>query len=377
MRPLTVHRSLLLAVGSLAACGGDLPLRERIASTRPLAMRVEAVDPMADAEAAVRTEMLPFERVRVVPWVVDDEGPLSLDEVGQELDPVWLACALQPVEGLFGCLSSSFPLDPADVPACPEVTPTDFDPNAGMIPEAPSPCLITGGTPAQPELTVPLDPVFLLGGDLEVTMIAHIPGEGSTQTCMEVLFEEPNDLPASCIYATQRVPVGPDAMLAQLAVDFGIADPEQLGAIPETIPDPDANPRIQRVTVTAFDADDTPAGTFDVARGEVLQLPPETRLELEAEAPEGDLQTYLVQRDNDEFVEREEVYEAQWFRTWGELLGATSNDPLAINTWTLVPGEQDPDDTPPGNRATLFYVLRDDRQGVDWWWFHVDLMAAP
>ena len=36
-------------------------------------------------------------------------------------------------------------------------------------------------------------------------------------------------------------------------------------------------------------------------------------------------------------------------------------------------GTQDEDDEPPDGRAHLFYVLRDSRLGVEWWWLEVEV----
>ena len=55
-----------------------------------------------------------------------------------------------------------------------------------------------------------------------------------------------------------------------------------------------------------------------------------------------------------------------------------SDDPRSLNVWRMLPGEQDDIESPvpPDGRATLYYVLRDDRQGVDWFWFHVSVKPA-
>jgi hypothetical protein len=78
-----------------------------------------------------------------------------------------------------------------------------------------------------------------------------------------------------------------------------------------------------------------------------------------------------------DFEEKQETYEGMWFVSWGKLLGGDSDDPLASNRWTLDRGSQDESDTPPGDIATLYYVLRDDRGGVDWFWFQVRVQPDP
>jgi hypothetical protein len=38
---------------------------------------------------------------------------------------------------------------------------------------------------------------------------------------------------------------------------------------------------------------------------------------------------------------------------------------------------QDETRRPPDGRATLYYVLRDGRLGVDWWWISVEVPPPP
>jgi hypothetical protein len=390
-RPLAL--ALALLVPGLAACAMDLPISERIANVRPLAMRVEAVDPLADPTAAVRTEVLPIETLRVLPFIVDDSEPFTPERIEAELEPVWLACPLQPIQGIFACLSARLPLSLDEIEACPPVDFSALDPSSMELPAMPAPCVIpiAGGasTPASPSMQVPLDFNFFLGGDLELTMIAHRPDEGDTERCAEALLSE-EPLPSSCLVAVQRASIGPDAEILRLAADAGLEGLDQLGPVPseDQIPEPDRNTRIQtfRVVVT-----DEPVRRgdivrvldegeiIDVARGDTLEVVAGQTLVIETTALEDDLQTYLIPNDDDAFDEREEYYVGDWYRSWGTLLGNDSDDPRSVNTWRMVPGEQDDieSDVPPEGRATLYYVLRDDRQGVDWFWFHVNVMPAP
>ena len=370
-----VRRGSIALVLLAAACGEGLPFPERIASTRPLAMRVEVLETDPDPAAPVRAEALPLEAVRVVPFIADEDGPLSLEEIETQLEPVWISCSLQPIEGLFSCLTNNLPLERDDIPDCPPVDLGSIDPSIGELPESVSPCFVTGGTPATPQLEIPLDPLFLLGGDIELTMVAHTPGSNrSTRECLDRLLSEDADLSTDCLYVTQRVAVGPDTAIRQLAEDLGFAEAGELGPIPDEPAEPDTHPRIERFSVQVFDENDTNVAARDVMPGDTIEVEVGHRVELETAAPEGDLQTYLIERDMDQLVERDELYTGQWFITWGKLLSPTSDDPVSINTWELEEGGQDESETPPGNRATMIYVLRDDRQGVDWWWFHLDFV---
>ena len=102
-------------------------------------------------------------------------------------------------------------------------------------------------------------------------------------------------------------------------------------------------------------------------------------VKITAEAPERYLQEYLVPINGgrDGYETRVEDYSGSWFITWGDLLSGGSNDPVSKNDWTLSASDDDELDLPSNNRATLHYVVRDNRQGVDWWTLHVDLTPAP
>lgn len=356
-----------------AACGMDLPLEERIAGVRPLAVRVEIDDPdVADGDP-VRTEGLPFDNVRIYPFIADVDGPFELPRIESDLQPRWLACNLAPIEGLGSCLANTAPLEPADVPECPPVDLSAVDPAAGEFPTFPSPCEITTGTPSQPEFTIPFDAAYLFGGDIEVTMVAHLPGEGDTDRCFEQLLAGGTNSDPACLFVASRVPVGPDSVLIDLAAQFGLPEIEGLGALPDPLPDPDTHPRIQNFVVRELDEDGNEVAVFQVERGAAITVAAGHQLDIETQAPEEDLQVYPIPTE-DGFVEDDEAYTGLWYTTWGTLLSSSSDDPLSLNSWSLERGAQDEEgDLPPGERATLFYVLRDGRNGVDWWWFHADV----
>jgi hypothetical protein len=371
--------ALLALAAAQLACGEGLPLVERIASVRPLAMRVVVDEPPMRGDLPLRAEALPFETVSLQPLIVDPRGPLDDTRIEAELEPVWLACNLLPTQGLFGCITEAVPLQPADLQECAPPSLDGFDPDDLTM--SSGPCLIPVAddeSPARPPFTVPIDPTYLLGGDIEVTMVAHRPDETSTPACLRALLggDDPGN---GCLFMTQRVAVGPDAALLELAEQFGVPS-SALPPGPDEIPEPNRHPRLLDVRVAAFDgeASDAPMlGTFTPNAGDVIELPWGTRVEIEAEASPDDLQTYLVVGDAGEFTPRDEYYEGAWFVSWGALLSPESDDPLSQNTWTLRAGQQDEDDLPAGGVATLVYVLRDDRQGVTWTHFSVRVTGEP
>ena len=365
----------LAALTTASGCAEGLPLEERIAGLRPLAVRVEVDDPSAPDDAAVRAEALPFETVRAYPFIVDVDGPLELSEIEAQLEPRWLACNMAPIEGLGSCITNLTPLELSDIEACPTVDLASFDPSDpdAELPTFPSPCELTGGTPSQPEFVVPFDPVYLFGGDIELTMVGHLPERGDTERCMEQYLAGGANTDPACLIVTQRAAIGPDAVLVDFASQLGLPDLEGLGELPDPLPDPDAHPRIVNFVVRELDENGEELQVFQPERGQVIEVRAGHQLDIETQAPEDDLQTYPITTE-DGFTDDEEAYEGAWFTTWGTLLSPSSDDPLSLNTWTLERGEQDEEgNVPPGNRATLFYVLRDGRNGVDWWWFHADV----
>ena len=375
-------RGRLVVVLALAACAGDLPIAERIASVRPLAVRSEVIDPAPAADEAVRAEAMPLETVRLVPLVADPQGPWSAARIAAELDPMWIACTMEPAQGVFGCITAAAPLDPADLPECPPVDPGGFDPTDPQLASRPSPCRLVVDDAGAPSYTVPIEPAFLLGGDLELTMIGHRPDESSTDDCLAAVLADGGDPDEGCLVVSQRVPVGPDGQLLVLAQELGLPV-DQLPPPPDPIPDADRNPRILEMRVAVFEDPQAkaPDQALVVERGTRLQLPAGARLEIEIDASADDLQTFAIPSDDGTYGTRDEDYDGHWFRTWGDLLAPTSDDPQARNTWTLVPGEQDEDadDTglPPEGVATLLYVLRDGRAGVDWTWLQIEVVPSP
>lgn len=360
--------SLGLGLGVGAACGPELPLSERIANTRPLAVRMEVQDPAADPADAIRAEALPFETVELIPWFVDPKGPV--DDVA-DLDPIWVACVLAPGEPLTSCLRTLQPLTLDEIEDCPTPDLGDLE-DPENVPETPRPCRITGGTPGHPQLVVPLDFNFLLGGDIEITMLGSAGSDVTTSECAERFLGEADSIPQDCRIVAQRLPIGPDAALLQLASELGIDLGDALGPVPDQIPDADRNPRILTFDVDVRDASGNLIESVETSPGDTLDVPYGSVLDIRTEASENDLQTYLIPEDSATWVEVQEAYDGAWFRTWGDLLSSSSNDPQSFNSWAMVPGAQD-DERPDDDRAVLYYVLRDGRAGVDWWWISVGL----
>lgn len=386
--PVTATRTarlrLSLAFGTgLAACGGDLPVAERIATTRVLAVRSEVIGPLTpdDPELGPRCEALPFERVRLTPFVATPTGPLDL--AGPDFDPVWIACNLGPGQGLFACLKSALPLKLADIPACPVPSFTDLDPTSMALPEPPSPCVLPAddSDDGVQDFTVPLASALLIGGDVEITMISRSPGSPDTAACAEDLLAGDSELPNDCLYAVQRVSVGPIERLLALAADFGVMLPPELGEPPppEQIPDSDRNPRILDFSVVRVGPDGVGTDLGPQPRGAVIAADLGDTLKISTNIPEGDLQDFEVPINGGAggSETQTETLDGSWFRSWGDLLANGSDDIMSIDDWTLVPGNQDEQQTPPDGRATLFYVVRDSRLGVDWWWISVEVPPSP
>lgn len=374
--------SIVVVTALLTACAPDLPVGQRIAGPRILALRTEVTAPLfpddEPVDAGLRCEALPFEQVRVTPFVVEPTGVLDL--AGPDFDPLWIACQLGPSAGLFACLRDALPLELDDLPECPVPAFTDLDPDAAELPTYPSPCRFPddGVADGRLDFTVPFATNLLLGGDLEVTMISRAPGSPDTRACAEAMLGKAADLPNACIYAVARVSVGPIEKLLAFASMFGFELPPELGTVPDPkdIPDGDRNPRVTSFRVTVLGpGEDDEVDHGELPRGAEIEVRRGQTVHIDTETPAIDLQTYPVAINGGlggmGFEVQTERIDGSWYRTWGDLLASGSDDREAYNQWTMVRGEQDEDDTPPDDRATLFYVLRDSRLGVDWWWLSV------
>lgn len=387
MRSAGKHAGIVAAglalSGVLAGCGDPLPSSRRIASTRVLAIRTDVITPLfpEDPAAAVRCQALPFEQVRLTPFIVDPSGPVD----PATIEPIYIACNLQAIEGLFACLKGAFPTDLPSIPTCPVPSFLDLDPMAMSLPEPPSPCVIPddGSADGLQDLTIPFATSLLAGGDVEVTMIGHLDGGPSTRECADALLGGETDVPNDCVYAVQRVSIGPIERLLLLASMFGVElPPELVGELPapEDVPDGDRNPRIQSFSAVIVHEDGSTTEVGDLAPGDTISAAFGDVIQFTTIAPEEDLQTYPVQVNNGEggSEERQEDYSGRWFVSWGDLLSGISDDPESYNEWSLLPREdQEEPERPEGDAATLFYVLRDGRQGVDWWWLRLQLEPAP
>ena len=361
----------LLACSLLGACAMDLPDARVIISTRVLAIQTAVTGPLVpDPELDVdrpKAQALPFETVELRPFVVNEDGLVDPDS----LDILWLACELTPAQGLFSCIQSAFPTTVADIPDC---IPPDFMDLAGdELPEPANPCVIAReGTP---EYVVPLSANVFIGGSVELTMISGVPGGTDTDTCAAEILAGEFDLPDDCLYSVQRLNVGPIELLAKLAADFGLELPGFEVPADEDIPEPDRNPRISEIRVGIIsEAGEQIGDAVIIQPGGTFTAPRESILQVEVDSPEEDLQTFLIPVNNGEsYEERSESYQGEWYRTWGQLLSGTSDDPSSYNQWTLSQGDQDETEAPPDDKARIYYAVRDGRQGVNWFWFEVEV----
>jgi hypothetical protein len=372
-RPRLQLGALALVCGSSLACAMDLPDPNLIIDHRVLAIRtavtmplVPADDPQVDLDTP-KAQALPFEAVEITPFIVNPEGPVDPDS----LDIVWIACELTPGQGLFACLQSNFPIALDDIPECSE--PSFADLMDGELPEIDSPCVIARGE-GVPEYTVPLTANVFIGGGIELTMISGVPGGTSTDDCARELLGGAFDLPNDCLFAVQRLDVGPVEQLLVLADSFGVEIPGFEVPDPEDIPDADRNPRISEIRVGQVEDGEQVGNAVILTSGAQLSAPLGATLQVEIDSPEEDLQTYLIPVNNGEsFEERDEAYEGLWYRTWGTMLSPSSDDPSSYNQWRLLPGSQDETETPPDDLARMYYVVRDGRQGVNWFWFELEV----
>jgi hypothetical protein len=210
---------------------------------------------------------------------------------------------------------------------------------------------------------------------VEIVVFASDPaGTGTTSAaCAASFLAGEANLPDDCIVAAGRVSVGPLATLLDLASMAGADLPPLPAPPPED--EPDRHPAITSMTVTRFTSDGAQAAASELVEdGARIQAKYGEILLVEVSSPETDLQAYSVPvNDGEAWREESERYFGDWYRTWGEQLASTSDDPDSFNQWTLAAGPQDVSDTAPDDTAHMFYVVRDGRAGVAWRSFTVEL----
>lgn len=362
-----------LALSVVLGCASDLPDPRLIIDHRVLAIRTAVTMPLLpDSDPQVdlltpKAQALPFETVEITPFIVNPDGPVDPDS----LDILWIACQLTPGQGLFSCIQAAMPLTVDDLPEC--SAPSFADLMGDELPEPESPCMIA--REGAPEYVVPLSASVFVGGAIELTMIAGVPGGTNTDRCAAELLRGEHDLPDDCLFAVQRLTVGPFEQLLVLAQMFGIEIPGFEVPDPEDVPEPDRNPQITQVRVGLVDEKGQQIGdAYAIGPGDLVSAPRDAVVQVEVDSPAEDLQTYPIAVNNGErYEDRDEVYQGDWYRTWGTLLSGTSDDPSSYNRWTLTKGDQDDGETPPGGRARMYYVVRDGRQGVNWFWFEMQV----
>ena len=354
-----------------SACQDPLPDPQLVITPRILAIKTEVTTPLPlgidEADQPARAQALPFEGVTITPFLVHPEGVYAPDEI----DPVWIACEMGPGQGLFGCISESFPFELDSLPSCPV---QDFNSvDVGDPPPSVSPCLI--GRAFAPEFVVPFSQNLFVGGDIELTMIAGPPGGTSTDACAKDFLAGESQLPNDCIYAVQRLPLGPPELMLYLLGEFGIEIPGFDPPALEDVPEPDRNPRITKLETEIIDPQGNASARVEVQPGDTVTVRIGDTLRVHTTSPEEDLQTYLVEVNNGEsFEEDSESYFGDWYVTWGRLLSGSSDDPESFNEVEYLQGSQDEDEVPPNDAAHIFYVLTDSRQGVNWWHLNLDIL---
>ena len=335
----TLTLALAAALVASAGCAIDLPDPRLIIDTRVLAIKTTVTTPLPgvdDPDAQTpRAQALPFEVVEIEPFLVGPDGPIGPDAV----DPVWIACDLGPSEGLFACLEGALPTTLDDIPQCP--VPSFEDLMGEELPEPPSPCLI--GRTGIPEYTVPFSSNLFVGGSVELTMIAGPVGGTSTDTCAEQLLADEYELPDDCLFAVQRLSLGPIEQLLALAAQFGVEIEGFEIPEPETIPDGDRHVRISQVAYSVLGEDGEPIGDpVPIETGDQVPITIGETMRIDVSTPEEDLQSYQIPVNNGEsFDTREETIGGDWFLTWGQLLAGTNDDPDSYNEWIFEQGEQD------------------------------------
>ncbi len=195
----------------------------------------------------------------------------------------------------------------------------------------------------------------------------------TTDTCVGALLNSTDAPPDPCLFATQRVAVGPDSTLRALAADFGA--PADGPPAPDPPEDPNRNPALEQVQVRIIE-DGVANAPIPVLTGDVIPVPATgAALEITADLDAESEQDYLIERTLDGTptyqTEREDLT-GDWASDWGYIEYGDSQGLSHVNIWTLTPAKEQ-DLRGPGDRAHLFLVLRDNRSGTAWFDFAVAL----
>jgi hypothetical protein len=363
--------SLVLGALALASGCGELPDEHRVEGTRILALRTEVVGtwlPGTDADPRARADALPFETVAFRPYAAAPNGPYAIESVAN----LWLVCELLPGEGIGGCsrrLAETGVRDLNTVAACTPPSPTLLD-DPSQIPGENPPCVISTAVGENPLFQVSPSLAHFAGADLEITVFSSSDPAQSPASCASTYLAASTKLNRACIIGQQRLEIGPDETLLalgqSLAGDGAMASFARQDSIPsfQEIPS-DRHPRIteMRVLIERIGEINMPIVVND---GDIVDVREGDLLTVEVSSPAEDLQSYVI--DGNGPVEsriREEAYEGQWFRTWGDLLSGESDDPESYNRWELL-ALKDDSELGLDRLAHLYYVVRDGRQGVAW-----------
>lgn len=390
--------ALALPLTCLASGCNDLPVEQYIEYPRILGLKARVIaSPLREInpqDSRPFAEALPFETITLDEWVVSPQGPV----LPNNLDGRWIACERLPSTGTSDCLRGYIrDKDPVlqQMQTCPE-----FDGLPGLgrqqSPELPArtpPCLLP---PNQRPVTytIPLSLNMLLGASMEFWYIASIPGQGPrTSDCIKDLLEGVSDLNDNCLYGVTSVDIGPKEQLQELLLDIGIEpdseDPEGQPNIPDqpntdaegqVLPPPEGNrhPRLSSMfyTIEQDEVPITPATPYNP--GEIIQAPLGSSVRIDISLPIAELQTFpVLVNDGEDIVIRTEEYESAWYYTWGSLDAANDKPEVAVERWILEPNkEQEQPEKSPGDQVFAYFAVRDDRGGIDWSSFSVQLLPA-
>lgn len=384
-------RPLLFAVSSLFAAGcNDLPKEEYIEYPRLLGIRAKVVSsPHRDinsSDTRPYAEALPFEEVELDALIATPRGAMN----SMELRGRWLACELLPQTGPGDCLRGYIrDKDPAiqKINPCPDaeaLLPPSYQ-DAGSVPTRTPPCFLRPSS-GPLRYSVPASLNMLLGASMEFWYIASLRDGPGTGKCIGSLLAGEYELDDGCLYGVTRLDIGPLAILLESLAKLGInpalpqgPSPSENPANPPLPPEALANrhPRIAMVSYTIEKDEVAVSPTRVLGPGDLIEAPLDSTVRLEISLPTSELQAYPVPvNDGEAIVLRTEEYISQWFYSWGQFESASDRKEIAVERWQLSPdSEQEQEEKRPGEGVFAYFVVRDDRGGIDW--RSIDLRLLP
>ena len=317
------------------ACGESPAFDNLVTEARALAIRIEVVDTgpysvdlIPVPADRVRASGLPGDTVRAEALIVDPTG--IRDPV--EFDPRWFLCSRIDLCSRPGALESAG--------ACGDVLPVA---TACELPRDPSPSWTVPELP--PHFDNPYDVLFPA-----VMLVAGVPGQRSTDDCVAELAAHERESFDDCVLAYADARLGPLGPLLRAAIDSGAVPDDGIEMLMPALDElqPNFHPAITRLRLDELGSNLAILAQYFAEPGAPLTVPAEAEFSIFLERDPRDAQLPST-------MSRSEYLYGSVFAL----------DPAVATRSGVL--------RPPAGRSTLIGILIDDRGGVDWATFPIQV----